>query len=99
MFFRGVLLFLAALAPMALQAQMQPQRDECDLGTLKVCARHVLQDEGAILTSPLHARASDLLWIAPFGIATGVAIDYDAHALRTLGYHPSQQNAFEQFSN
>lgn len=99
MYFRGISLLLAAFVPLVLQAQVQPRHDECDLGALKVCARHVLQDEGAILTSPLHARASDLLWIAPFGIATGVAIDYDAHALRTLGDHPSQQNAFEQLSN
>jgi membrane-associated phospholipid phosphatase len=99
MFFRGLFCLLAALVPLALQGQVQPRPDQCDLGALKVCARHVLQDEGAILTSPLHARASDLLWIAPFGVATGVAIDYDAHALRTLGYHPSQQNTFDQISN
>jgi membrane-associated phospholipid phosphatase len=64
-----------------------------------VCARHVLQDEKAILTSPLHARPSDLLWIAPFGIATGVAIDYDAHALRSLGVHPQRENDFQHVSD
>ncbi|HZD76401.1 MAG TPA: hypothetical protein VE218_05310, partial [Acidobacteriaceae bacterium] len=68
MFFRGFVLLLAALVPPALEGQVQPQHDECDLGAWKVCVRHVLQDEGAILTSPLHARPSDLLWIAPFGI-------------------------------
>jgi membrane-associated phospholipid phosphatase len=99
MLFRGLFLLLAALPPLALEGQVQQRHDECDLGALKVCAWHVLQDEGAILTSPLHVRASDLLWIAPFGLATGVAIDYDAHALRTLGYHPSQQNTFDQISN
>lgn len=92
-------MLLAALVPPALEGQVQPRPEECDLGAWKVCVRHVLQDEGAILTSPLHARPSDLLWIAPFGIATGLAIDYDAHALRTLGYHPSQQNTFDQISN
>ena len=99
MFVREVCFLVAAFLPLAMQAQSQPQRDECDLSTPGVCVRHVLQDEGAILTSPLHARASDLLWIAPFGLATGVAIDYDAHALRTLGYHPKQQNTFDQISN
>ena len=92
-------MLLVAIAPLVIRAQVQPQRDECDLRAPGVCARHVLQDEGAILTSPLHARASDLLWIAPFGLATGVAIDYDAHAMRTLGYHPKQQNTFDQISN
>jgi membrane-associated phospholipid phosphatase len=100
MFFQGIFLLMAALVPLTLQAQVQlPPHEECDLNALGVCARHVLQDEKAILTSPLHARPSDLLWIAPFGIATGVAIDYDAHAMRTLGYHPSQQDTFDQISN
>jgi membrane-associated phospholipid phosphatase len=99
MLFRGLFLLVAAVVPLGLQGQAQPRHDQCDLRAPKVCAWHVLQDEAAILTSPLHARPSDLLWIAPFGIATGVAIDYDAHALRTLGYHPSQQNTFDQISN
>ncbi len=92
-------LFLATVLPAALQAQMQPPPDECLLTRPGVCARHVLGDEKGILTSPLHVRTKDLLWIAPFGLATGVAIDYDAHALRTLGYHPKQQNTFDQVSN
>src|ERR1700722_13979451 len=96
---RGVVLFVAAAMPLALQAQTQSQQDECLLSRPGVCARHVLQDEAGILTSPLHMRTKDLLWIAPFGLAPGVAIDYDAHALRTLGYHPSQQNTFDQISN
>jgi membrane-associated phospholipid phosphatase len=99
MSFRGVVLFLATAMPVVLQAQMQSQQDECLLTKPGVCARHVLQDERGILTSPLHVRAKDLLWLAPFGLATGVAIDYDAHALRTLGYHPKQQNTFDQISN
>src|SRR6185312_8474221 len=98
MFFRGIVLLLAGCLPLAMEAQSQPERDECDLGALGVCARHVVGDEKAILTSPLHLRTKDLLWIVPFGVVTGTAIDYDAHALRTLGYHPSQQNEFEQFS-
>jgi membrane-associated phospholipid phosphatase len=99
MFLRGNFLLVAALVPLALQGQVQPQQDECLLTKPGVCARHVLQDERGILTSPLHVRAKDLLWIAPFGLATGVAIDYDAHAMRTLGYHPKQQNTFDQISN
>lgn len=100
MFLRGFfLLIVAALLPPAMQAQTQQQRDECDLNALKVCARHVLQDQAAIVTSPLHMRTSDLLWVVPFGVATGVALHYDAEALSTLGYDPSRQNAFEQFSN
>jgi hypothetical protein len=99
MFLRGIFLFLATILPAALQAQMQPQQDECLLTKPGVCARHILGDEKGILTSPLHVRAKDLLWIAPFGVATGVALHYDAEALSTLGYHPSQQNTFDQISH
>jgi membrane-associated phospholipid phosphatase len=96
---REVCFLLAALLPLSMRAQSPPQRDECDLRTPGVCVRHVLQDEGAILTSPLHARASDLLWIAPFGLATGFAIDYDAHAIRSLGSHPQRENDFRHVSD
>src|SRR3954464_2790036 len=99
MFVRGILLFLAAAMPLAAQVQTQSKQDECLLTQPGVCARHVLGDEIGILTSPLHARTKDLLWIAPFGIATGVAVHYDADALRELGYHASQQDTFDTISN
>lgn len=35
----------------------------------------------------------------PFGVATGVAIDYDAHAMRELGVDQQRQNRFETISN
>jgi membrane-associated phospholipid phosphatase len=99
MFVRGILLFLAAAMPLAAQPQTQSKQDECLLTQPRVCARHVLGDEIGIVTSPLHVRTKDLLWIAPFGIATGVALHYDADALRELGYHPSQQDTFDTISN
>ena len=99
MFLRGFFLLLAALVPLALQAQVRPPDDECEVGAPRVCVRHVLQDEGHILTSPLHVRPSDLLWIVPFGLATGVAIDYDAHAMRSLGYDPQRENDFRRVSD
>ncbi|HEY3990380.1 MAG TPA: phosphatase PAP2 family protein [Acidobacteriaceae bacterium] len=99
MFVRGIVLFLAAVVPAALHAQMQQKGDECMPTQPGVCARHVLQDEAGILTSPLHARPSDLLWLAPFGLATGVAIDYDAHAMRSLGHDTQRENDFLHVSD
>lgn len=43
--------------------------------------------------------AKDLLWFVPFGVATGVAIDYDAHAMRTLGVNPSREDKFRKISD
>jgi membrane-associated phospholipid phosphatase len=99
MLFRATVLLLAAAIPLVLQAQTQSKQDECMLSQPGVCARHVLGDEIGILTSPLHLRPKGLLWIAPFAVATGVALHYDADALRELGYHPSQQDTFETISN
>lgn len=99
MFVREFCFLLAALMPLAMRAQTQPQRDECEATTPGICLRHILEDEGNIVTSPLRVRPSDLLWIAPFGLATGVAIDYDAHALRSLGSHRQRENDFRHVSD
>ena len=99
MSFRRVLSILAAFVPLALQAQVPQQRDECVATAPGTCALHILQDEAGILTSPLHVRAGDLIWIAPFGLATGVAIDYDAHAIRSLGVHPQREDDFRDVSD
>lgn len=100
MLLRGFSSLLAALVPLAIQAQVQPrQQDECELDRFQVCLVHILQDERDIVTSPARVRPSDLLWIAPFGLATGVAIDYDAHALRSLGSHPQREADFRHVSD
>jgi hypothetical protein len=98
MFVRGII-FVLVLVPLVLQAQMTPQRDECRATEPGICARHMLADEAGIVTSPLRTQAGDLLWILPFGIATGAAIDYDAHAMRTLGHHPKQEADFRHLSD
>ncbi len=101
MLFRALALLAIVLAPSCLWSQAEPQStsDECDVNRLKTCAVHVLQDEGKILTSPLRFRPKDLLWIAPIGVATGLAIDYDAHALRSLGNDPSREDTFAKISD
>ena len=71
---------------------------ECVLSAPKVCALHVIQDEVGILASPSRTSKKDLFWLVPFGVATGVAIDYDAHAMRSLGRDPQRENRFEQIS-
>lgn len=78
--------------------QKAPQQ-ECLLSAPQVCALHVLQDEVGIVSSPLHTTKRDFLWIAPFGLATGLALDYDAHAMRSLGYNKTRQDKFETVSN
>lgn len=94
----AAVLFLALLVSPLAVAQVAPP-PECSLSTPKVCALHVIQDEEGILASPTRITRKDLFWIVPFGVATGVAIDYDAHAMRTLGVDPQREKHFETVSN
>jgi hypothetical protein len=82
-----------------LQLPPAPQNRTCDLSSLMVCVKHVAEDEKGIVLSPLHAPAYDLLWIVPFGAATGVAIHYDTEAIRDLGIHTSRENKFNKLSD
>lgn len=72
---------------------------ECLLSTPKVCVLHVVQDQVGILASPSRTTTKDLFWLVPFGVATGVAIDYDAHAMRSLGVDPKREDHFNTISN
>jgi membrane-associated phospholipid phosphatase len=99
MWFRGIVLPILMLVPAIGWSQAAPQADECELNRLKICGVHILEDEGKILASPFHLRAKDLLWIAPLGVATGLAIDYDAHALRSLGSDPQREDEFRRVAD
>lgn len=98
MLLRSLPVLLALCCTNIVHAQAT-QNDECGLHSIKPCYKHVLQDQVGIITSPLRISAKDLLWIAPFGIATGFAIDYDAHVMRDLGVNPSRENKFKKFSD
>ena len=87
------------LTAIAARAQVAPITKDCSLKSLQVCALHVAQDEVGIVTSPLHMHASSLLWIAPFGAATGIAIDKDAEAIQALGVDPSREKQFRRVSD
>jgi membrane-associated phospholipid phosphatase len=96
--FPTAFILLATLFPSLALGQNASQQ-ECLFSALKVCAIHVLQDQAGILASPVRTSPRDLLWIVPFGVATGVAIDYDAHAMRSLGVDPKRQDRFQTVSN
>lgn len=104
---RGMMARLASFAillgctlPVLAQIPSAPQPDAatCALSHLQVCAKHVLQDEVGIVTSPLHMSPRNLFWIAPFGAATGVAIHYDTEAIQKLGNNPTRQDHFDKYS-
>lgn len=98
MFPRFAAIVLSVLCACRLLAQAT-SNDDCTLHSIKPCITHVAQDEAGIVTSPLRITAKDMLWIAPFGVATGFAIDYDANMMRKLGSHPSREDKFKKFSD
>jgi hypothetical protein len=90
-------LALPALAQVSAPSP-QPETD-CSLSALPTCAKHVAQDELGIVAGPVRLRAHDLLWIIPFGVATGVALRHDTDAIDDLGVHPARENDFNEFSD
>ena len=106
MSFSKRLVLFAALAACAVSMQAQvsaptPQNDrqDCRLSSVQTCVKHVVQDEMGIVMSPLHAPASNLLWILPFGAATGIAVHYDTRAMRDLGIHPHREDQVNKASD
>ncbi|HEX3438237.1 MAG TPA: hypothetical protein VHT24_15820, partial [Pseudacidobacterium sp.] len=75
------------------------QDDTCSPRNPKRCIVNIAQDQVGIITSPLRTSAGDLLWIVPFGVATGFTIDYDAHIMRDIGINPSREDKFKKFSD
>jgi hypothetical protein len=99
MLFRLSLALLCICSTIQLYAQPSSSGDECGPHSIKPCFVHLAQDQVGIVTSPLRISAKDFLWIAPFGVATGLAIDYDAHLMRDLGSNPSREDKFKKFSD
>lgn len=96
--FPAALLLIAILTPPVAYCQ-DALPSQCLLSRPKVCALHVVQDEAGIIASPSRTSVKDLFWLVPFGVATGVAINYDAHAMRSLGVDPQREDRFEKISN
>lgn len=89
-------------APAAPTVQgLPPTREQqpCDLHSLLVCVMHVAEDEKGIVLSPVKAPAEELLWLIPFGAATGAAVYYDHEAIQDLGVHPSREDHFNKLSD
>jgi membrane-associated phospholipid phosphatase len=96
--YRCLLLLLLLFSTVALSAQSSSPKD-CGLKSLQTCALHVVQDEVGIVTAPFHLTSSDLLWIAPFGVGTGIAIDKDAEAIHALGINKDREDKFRRISD
>ena len=96
---RSLLASLALLGALASYAQNTTPRRDCGITSLQVCALHIVQDEAYIVASPARTRPADLLWLLPFGAATGVAIDKDMTVMNDLDHNPSREKNFNRISD
>jgi membrane-associated phospholipid phosphatase len=88
---------LVALCPMArAQAPALPSTtpragSTCDLvSSTLTCFGDVFRDQAGIWTAPTRLRGRKLLWLVPFGVATTLALEYDARAMNALGPSPTR---------
>lgn len=77
----------------------QEETSSCDFRQPLHCVVDVAHDQVGIWTSPAHIKGHDLLWLVPFVAATGVAIHYDARAMRQLGSDPNTISTAKSVSN
>ena len=78
-------------APLPQPAEIAKAEDK-DAVTLRNTPMHVVQDQGAIWTSPLRLRPHDLEWLVPLTLATGAAIGTDHRALSSVVSHDATFN-------
>jgi membrane-associated phospholipid phosphatase len=75
-----------------------PPAKTCGLKDLGDCFKDFMHDQAGIWTSPKNLRSMDLLWLLPFGGATGVAIVTDSNALNSLKTHSTLAHRSRIFS-
>jgi len=65
----------------------QAQKTDWEPVTLRTTPLHIVEDQGAIWTSPVRIRGRDVEWLAPLALATGAAIATDHRAMRDVVSH------------
>jgi membrane-associated phospholipid phosphatase len=71
----------------------------CGLNHPGRCLKDLGHDQAGIWQSPFHVHPRDAYWLAPFGAATGIAINYDAQAQRALGRDKTRVDISSALSN
>ena len=61
--------------------------EDKDSVTLRNTPGHIVKDQVAIWTSPIHIRTNDLVWLVPLAGATGAAIATDHHTMSEVVSH------------
>ena len=73
--------------------------DICGFGNLGHCLKDIAQDQLGLWSSPARLKAKDVLWLAPFAVATAVAFSTDSNTSQKLGFNPQRINLSNKFSD
>lgn len=65
----------------------EPQANDTSAVTLRNTPIHILKDQRAIWTSPLHIRTHDLVWLVPLAGSIGAGIATDHHVMSSVVSH------------
>lgn len=75
------------VAVAALPDAPQPRSADGNAVTVRNTPRHILDDQKAIWTSPVHIHKRDMIWLLPLAAATGVALATDHHTMKDVVSH------------
>jgi membrane-associated phospholipid phosphatase len=78
-------------APLPHPAEVAKAEDK-DAVTLRNTPMHIVEDQGAIWTSPFRIRPHDMEWLIPLTLATGAAIGTDHRAMSSVVSHDAAFN-------
>jgi len=72
----------------------------CDLmSSTLTCLGDLFHDQAGIWTAPARLRGRKLVWLAPFAVATTLALEYDAQAISALGPGPTRISASNGYTH
>lgn len=71
----------------------------CGITHIGRCIKDLAEDDKGIFTSPLRVRTKDAYWIAPLGVATGLAFAYDTNAEAVEGFDKGREDTANTISD
>lgn len=96
--FAGFILAVFTAISARAQAGVSADNPVCGISHPGLCLQDLGKDEAGIFTSPLRVRPKDATWLAPLGIAAGLAFTYDPGAARAAGVDASRTATADQIA-
>lgn len=92
----GFILVVCAATSARAQTGISSDNPVCGISRPGLCLQDLGKDEAGIFTSPLRLRPKDATWLAPLGVATGLAFTYDPGAAKAAGVDASRTATADQ---